>query len=76
MRLVKPGNKNSQVTNAIKRVAESYGVTPLAGVLSHNLKQFIVDGDKVILQREDHDTKVEEVSVCSVFYAQPAVMSA
>lgn len=61
VRLVKPGNKNSQVTEAIRRVAEAYGVTPLAGVLSHELKQFVVDGNKVILLREDHDTKVEEV---------------
>ena len=63
VRLVKPGNKNSQVTEAIRRVAEAYGVTPLAGVLSHELKQFVVDGNKVILLREDHDTKVEEVRV-------------
>lgn len=62
VRLIKPGNKNSQVTEAIRRVAEAYGVSPLAGVLSHNLKRFVVDGDKVILLREDHETKVEEVS--------------
>lgn len=60
-RLVKPGNTNAQVTDAIRRVADAYGVTPLAGVLSHDLKRFVVDGDKVILGREDPETKVEEV---------------
>jgi methionine aminopeptidase len=44
VRLVKPGNKNTIVAEAIKRVAEVYGVTPLTGVLSHNLKRFVVDG--------------------------------
>jgi methionine aminopeptidase len=50
VRLVKPGHKNTEVTEAIKRVADAYGVTPLVGVLSHNLKRFVVDGAFQVLR--------------------------
>ena len=60
VRMVKAGAKNSEVTEAIKRVAEAFGVQPVAGTLSHQLKRFVIDGSKVILLREDPETKVEE----------------
>ena len=61
LRMVKAGATNSTVTAALKRVAEAYGVNLLQGVLSHQMKQHVIDGDKVILLREEHDQKVDEV---------------
>jgi curved DNA binding protein len=63
-RLVKAGNKNTQVTEAIEKVAAAYGVTPLAGMASHQLKQFVIDGEKVIALKADPEAKprIEEVT--------------
>lgn len=59
IKLLQPGNTNSQVTSAISKVANNFGVRPISGVLSHQMKRFVIDGNKVILQREEADQKVE-----------------
>lgn len=59
-RLVKPGNTNTQVTEAVQKVAEEFKCKPVEGMLSHQLQQNIIDGDKTIIQnpneaqRKDH----------------------
>jgi len=60
LRLLKPGNKNTQVTEVIKAVADQFHVTPVEGVLSHQLKRFVIDGNRVILNREAVDQHAEE----------------
>ena len=60
LRLIKPGNYNNQVTEVIKKVSDSYNVTPLEGVLSHDLKKHLIDGNKVILNHETFEQKVED----------------
>ena len=37
LRLIKPGNTNSQVTRVIQKVCDEYQVSPVEGVLSHKL---------------------------------------
>lgn len=59
-KLLRPGNTNSQVTKAVDKVAQDFGVKACAGVLSHRMKRFVIDGNKVILLREDTDQKVED----------------
>ena len=59
IKLLRPGNTNSQVTQAIAKVAEAYGVFAVAGVLSHRLKRFVIDGNKTIALRDDAEYKVE-----------------
>jgi len=61
-KLLRPGNTNSQVTRAIKKVADDFRVNAVAGVLSHRMKRFVVDGNKSILLREETDQKVEDFS--------------
>ena len=39
VRLIKPGNTNAQVTEAVAAVAAAYGVTPAQGVLMHQMKR-------------------------------------
>uniref|UniRef100_A0A8I5TPC8 Peptidase M24 domain-containing protein n=1 Tax=Pongo abelii TaxID=9601 RepID=A0A8I5TPC8_PONAB len=64
LRLVKPGNQNTQVTEALNKAAHSLNCTPIEGMLSHQLKQHVVDGEKTIIQnltdqqKKDHE-KVE-----------------
>ncbi|CAL8275300.1 unnamed protein product [Boreogadus saida] len=67
IRLVKPGNKNSQVTDAWNKIAKSFKCSPIEGMLSHQLKQHIIDGEKTIIQnpneqqRKDHEKAEFEV---------------
>jgi len=57
---VKPGTKNTQITEAINKVAAEYKFNPVQGVLSHEMKRFVIDGEKVIINRLDVDQKVDE----------------
>jgi methionine aminopeptidase len=50
------------VTSAVKQVAKDYGVNLLQGVLSHQLKRYVIDGNKVVIQREEHDQKVADAT--------------
>jgi len=59
-RLIKAGNTNTQVTEAIGKVAAAFGVNPLEGVLSHQLKQYIIDGNNVILGKSTLEQRVQE----------------
>lgn len=52
VRLIKPGKFNYEVTDVIQKICDSYQVTPLEGVLSHELKKHLIDGNKVINNRE------------------------
>jgi len=59
-RLIKVGAKNSEVTAALARVAEAYGVNAVQGTLMHQMKQYVIDGNKVVLLRGAEDQKVSE----------------
>lgn len=60
IRLARPGKKNTDVTAAIKKVAELFKVNPVEGVLSHRMKQGVIDGNQVILNRAEIDQQAEE----------------
>lgn len=52
--------QNKDVTEAIQKVAAAYDCKIVEGVLSHQLKQFVIDGNKVILSASNPDTRVDE----------------
>jgi len=60
LRLVRPGKKNTDVTNIIRKCADSFQVQPLEGVLSHEMKQNCIDANNVIINRPDIEHQVEE----------------
>jgi methionine aminopeptidase len=60
LRLVKEGNTNMQVTKAIEKISGVYKTNPLEGVLSHNVKKHMIDGDDVIINKETNEQKVVE----------------
>ncbi|XP_024981523.1 ERBB-3 BINDING PROTEIN 1 [Cynara cardunculus var. scolymus] len=60
LRLVRPGKKNQDVTEAIQKVAAAYDCKIVEGVLSHQLKQFVIDGNKVVLSVTNPDTRVDD----------------
>lgn len=53
LKTLRPGNTNKMVTEAIARVAESFGVKAVSGTLMHQMKRYVIDGNKVILLREE-----------------------
>jgi len=57
LRLVKQGNTNTQVTEAVNKVAEQFKCKAVEGMLSHQLLQNIVDGDKTIIQNPSEAQK-------------------
>jgi curved DNA binding protein len=60
-RMIKPGNTNAMVTAAVKKVAEAYGVNAIAGTLMHQMKRYVIDGQKMVLLREEG----ERVDACT-----------
>ncbi|KAK9840679.1 hypothetical protein WJX84_000358 [Apatococcus fuscideae] len=60
LRLVRPGKKIADVAEPLNTIVEAYGCTLVEGVLSHQLKQFVVDGNKCILNRPNPEAKVED----------------
>ncbi|XP_074270713.1 ERBB-3 BINDING PROTEIN 1-like [Silene latifolia] len=60
LRLVRPGKKNKDVTDAIQKVAAAYDCKIVEGVLSHQLKQFVIDGNKVVLSVASPEMRVDE----------------
>lgn len=59
LRLLKPGNETYTITDAVQKVAESYKCKPIEGMLSHQLKQFKIDGEKTIIQNPNEQQKKE-----------------
>lgn len=50
LRLLKNGEGNYSITNAVQKVCEAYKCKPIEGMLSHQLKQNKIDGEKTIIQ--------------------------
>jgi len=76
VRLLKAGKKNTEISAAIEKVAEEFKVNPVAGVLSHQLEKFVIDGEKVIMNKSDIEQKVEEVEfAANEVYAIDIVMT-
>eukprot|EP00928_Gymnodinium_smaydae_P048548 TRINITY_DN3246_c0_g1_i2.p1 TRINITY_DN3246_c0_g1~~TRINITY_DN3246_c0_g1_i2.p1 ORF type:complete len:414 (+),score=97.91 TRINITY_DN3246_c0_g1_i2:85-1242(+) len=60
LRLVKEGNTNTMVTEAIGQVAEEFKCKPMQGILSHEMKKFIIEGERVVANTQSVEEKVEE----------------
>jgi len=60
LRCVRPGKQIAAVSDVLAKVAAAYGLTVVEGVMSHNLKQFVIDGEKTALNRVTPDQKAED----------------
>ncbi|CAM9346176.1 proliferation-associated protein 2G4 [Lampetra fluviatilis] len=67
LRLVKAGTENTQVTQMWNKMATEFKCTPIEGMLSHQLKQHVIDGEKTVIQnptdqqKKDHEKASFEV---------------
>ncbi|KAK9871253.1 hypothetical protein WA026_011527 [Henosepilachna vigintioctopunctata] len=59
LRLLKAGNETYAITDVVQKVAKSYECKPVEGMLSHQLKQFKIDGEKTIIQNPNDAQKKE-----------------
>ena len=64
-----PGKSNTDATKIIAEACNLFKVQPLEGVLSHEVKRYILDGNTVIINKETVDQKVDahEFKVNDVF---------
>jgi len=60
MRMVKPGKMVSAIPEQLEKVVEAYGCNLVEGVMSHQMKQFVIDGNKVVLNKVSPEHRVED----------------
>ena len=60
LRLIRPGKHVSDVPGPLNKIAEAYGCSMVEGVMTHNMKQFVIDGNKCVLNKPTSDQKVED----------------
>jgi len=60
LKTIEVGATNQQVTDALRKVSECYGVNTVQGVLMHQMKHGVIDGNNCILLREEQDQMVED----------------
>jgi len=60
LRLIRPGKSISGVSQLLGKVAEIYGCSLVEGVMSHQLKRFVIDGNKCILNKPTPEHKVDD----------------
>ena len=76
IRKLRPGSTNNEVAAAIAKVAEDFGVNVVEGVLTHAMKRFVIDGNKVVLHKSSPELKADEETVAlNEVYALDIVLS-
>ena len=58
VRVIKAGAINHSITSNTEAIATAFGVTPLEGVLSHEVHKHCFDGNNVILNKENDEHRV------------------
>jgi len=59
LRLVKPGNETYEVTETVSKIGEAFDCKPVEGMLSHQLEQNKIDGEKTIIQNPSEAQRKE-----------------
>lgn len=57
---VKAGASNTDVTEAVQRVASCYGVNPISSVRMHQMKRYVIDGVKEVALKEPTPDDIAE----------------
>jgi len=59
LRLLRPGRTNVEVSDIFSKIAEAYDCRIVEGCLSHQMKRYVIDGNKVVLAKPTFDQKVD-----------------
>eukprot|EP00798_Chlamydomonas_sp_ICE-L_P009206 gene9206-16346_t len=60
LRLIRPGKRVWDVAAPLQKIVEAYGCNLVEGVMSHQMKQFVIDGNKCVLNKPSPEQKVED----------------
>jgi len=63
LRMLRPGAKTKDIAEKINAMSQEFGVNPVVGVCSHDVKRFLLDGEKVILPQGDAETKAGDFEI-------------
>lgn len=63
VRQLRPGGTTADVSSIIEKCAAHFGLNPVEGVLSHQLKRYIIDGFKTIPCKHSSEHKVHEYNL-------------
>lgn len=63
LRLLKPGNTNTQITEMINKIADIFKVNTVSGVLSHKMKRWVIDDKDCIISKTTSEQKVDEFTI-------------
>lgn len=55
--------QNQKVTEGVQKIADSFKCKPIEGMVSHQLKQFRIDGEKTIIQNPNDAQRKEHAKV-------------
>mmetsp|Transcript_21615 Transcript_21615/g.27950 ORF Transcript_21615/g.27950 Transcript_21615/m.27950 type:complete len:401 (+) Transcript_21615:178-1380(+) len=56
---ISAGAKNTDVTKAVERVADAYGVKPITSARMHQMKRYVLDGIKEIALKDPSSEEIE-----------------
>jgi len=60
LRLVKAEGTNASIPPVLETIAKSFKCSVVEGVLSHQMKRYMIDGEKCVLAKPDVDNKVDD----------------
>lgn len=60
MRQCAAGKSNQDVSEPMQKAAEAYGCSVVEGVLTHQMKRYIIDGNVVVLNKPSTEYRAEE----------------
>jgi curved DNA binding protein len=60
LRLIRPGKKVHDVAPILQKIADAFDVRLVEGVMSHEMKQFVIDGNKCVLNKPSPECRVED----------------
>jgi len=76
IRMMNPGTKNDDITEMLQKVAKEYECEVLESVLSHEIRQYVIDGENTILAKQCPERQVETFELePNKVYAMDIVMS-
>jgi methionyl aminopeptidase len=76
VRKLRPGTSTMDIAACIAKVAEDYGVNVVEGVLTHTMKRFVIDGNKVVLHKSSPELKADDEKIeLNEVYALDIVLS-
>eukprot|EP00817_Percolomonadidae_sp_ATCC50343_P005836 CAMPEP_0117430154 /NCGR_PEP_ID=MMETSP0758-20121206/9669_1 /TAXON_ID=63605 /ORGANISM="Percolomonas cosmopolitus, Strain AE-1 (ATCC 50343)" /LENGTH=352 /DNA_ID=CAMNT_0005217841 /DNA_START=27 /DNA_END=1082 /DNA_ORIENTATION=- len=60
LRLMKPGCKNTELSDVIGAIAAEFDVSAVEGVLCHQMKRYVIDGNQTALTKPTEEHQVDE----------------